>query len=268
VILLLLVTALCVLAPVLARTPYAEQDLTAQYLRPGEGGHLLGTDLLGRDLFSRLLHGGRISLLVGLAATLVSVVIGVTYGLLSGYAGGRTDRVMMRVVDVLYSLPFLFLVVLIMALFLGPRSSPAARVGVLLLVLGAVQWLTMARIVRGQVLTLKHREYVLAARALGAGPLRVLFVHLLPNLLGVVVVFATLTVPRVMLQEAFLSFLGLGVPEPYPSWGRLAAEGVRAITTVETHWWMAAFPSLMIVVTLYGLHLIGDGLAERRDART
>jgi ABC-type dipeptide/oligopeptide/nickel transport system permease subunit len=262
-VILTAVVAVSALAPILAKHDFAEQDLTAQYLPPGEGGHLLGTDLHGRDLLSRLLHGGRISLLVGLSATLVSVLIGVAYGLVSGYAGGRTDRILMRIVDVLYSLPFLFLVVLIMALFLGPKASAQARILVLLLVLGAVQWLTMARIVRGQVLTLRRREFVLAAKALGAGPVRILVRHVLPNLSGIVVVYATLTVPRVILQEAFLSFLGLGVPEPYPSWGRLAAEGVRAVTPVESHWWMIAFPSLMIVVTLYALHRIGDALAER-----
>ena len=264
--LLLLITAVCVFAPALAGHHYARQDLTAQFLPPGEAGHPLGTDLQGRDLLSRVLYGGRISLLVGLAATLVSVVIGVGYGLMSGYAGGRTDRVMMRVVDILYSLPFLFLVVLVMALFLGPTSSPTARVAVLLIVLGAVQWLTMARIVRGQVLSLKERDFVLAARAIGAGPVRIVTRHILPNLTSVVAVYATLTVPRVILQEAFLSFLGLGIPEPFPSWGRLASEGVRAITPVQTHWWLLLFPSLAIILTLYGLHLVGDAIAASREA--
>jgi oligopeptide transport system permease protein len=187
----------------------------------------------------------------------------VIYGLVSGYAGGRTDSILMRIVDVLYSLPFLFLVILIMTLFLGPRASPEARVAVLLLVLGAVQWLTMARIVRGQVLSLKNREFVTAARSLGAGHLRILFRHLLPNLTGVILTYAALTVPRVMLQEAFLSFLGLGVPEPYPSWGRLAADGVRAITPVASHWWLVAVPSLMIALVLFALNLLGDGLTDR-----
>jgi len=258
------IALLSVFAPVVSTHHYAAQDLVAQYLPPGEGGHLLGTDLEGRDLWSRLVYGSRVSLLVALAATIVSIVIGVTYGLISGYAGGRADGLMMRFVDILYSLPFLFLVILVLTLFVGPRASPEARVIALLAVLGAVQWLTMARIVRGQVLSLKQREFVTAARSLGAGPLRILFRHLLPNLTGVIVVYAALTVPRVILQEAFLSFLGLGVPEPYPSWGRLAAEGVRTITPVETHWWLTVFPALAITLTLLGLHLLGDGLAERR----
>lgn len=259
--LLVAVTAAAILAPVLATHHYAEQDLSAQYLPPGRGGHLLGTDLQGRDLFSRILYGARVSLLVAAAATLVSLLIGVTYGLISGYVGGRTDALMMRAVDILYSLPFLFLVILIMTLFLSPRAEPAARVVVLLLVLGAVQWLTMARIVRGQVLSEKTREYVQAARALGVGPARILFRHILPNLRGVVLTYAALTVPRVMLQEAFLSFLGLGVPEPYPSWGRLAADGVRSITPVATNWWLVVFPSLMMIMTLFALNLLGDGLS-------
>jgi oligopeptide transport system permease protein len=170
---------------------------------------------------------------------------------------------MMRIVDVLYSLPFLFLVILVLTLFVGPDAPAGSRVVALLVVLGAVQWLPMARIVRGQVLSLREREFVAAARGLGAGPARILVRHVLPNLTGVVIVYATLTVPRVILQEAFLSFLGLGIPEPYPSWGRLAAEGVRAITPVETHWWLVAFPAAAITLTLLGLNLLGDGLRKR-----
>jgi oligopeptide transport system permease protein len=268
--LLLVVTALAIFAPWLATHHYAAQDLSAQYLPPATAGHLLGTDLQGRDLYSRTIYGARVSLLVAAAATIVSLLIGVTYGLVSGYVGGRTDSIMMRVVDVLYSLPFLFLVILIMTLFVGPRASPTTRVMILLLVLGAVQWLTMARIVRGQVLSEKTREYVQAAKALGVGHTRILFRHLLPNLSGIILTYAALTVPRVMLQEAFLSFLGLGVPEPYPSWGRLAADGVRAITPVASHWWLVVVPSLMITVTLFALNLLGDGLGEagRRKRNT
>jgi oligopeptide transport system permease protein len=264
---LVAVTLLSILAPLVTSHGWEEQSLTEQYLPPGSGGYLLGTDVVGRDLFSRLLYGARISLLVGILATAVSLVIGVAYGAISGYAGGKVDAAMMRIVDVLYSLPFLFLVILVMTLFLGPAASPTARIVVLLVVLGAVQWLTMARIVRGQVLSLKHREYVEAARCLGAGPIRILLRHILPNLVEIVVVYATLTVPRVMLQEAFLSFLGLGVPEPYPSWGRLAAEGVRAITPVATHWWLVAFPSAAITLTLFALNMVGDGLRRRRTFR-
>jgi oligopeptide transport system permease protein len=265
---LLLVAVASILAPFVTSWGFAEQNLAQQYLPPGEEGHLLGTDLQGRDLFSRLLYGSRISLLVGVVATLVSLVIGVAYGAVSGYAGGRVDAVMMRFVDVLYSLPFLFLVILVMTFFLGPTASPTSRIIALLVVLGGVQWLTMSRIVRGQVLTLKRREYVEAARALGVSARRIVARHVVPNLLGVIVVYATLTVPRVILQEAFLSFLGLGVPEPYPSWGRLAAEGVRAITPVETHWWLVVFPSAAIVLTLGALNVFGEGLREALDPKS
>ncbi|MEN8149959.1 MAG: ABC transporter permease [Planctomycetota bacterium] len=261
------VVLLVAAAPLVASFDWEEQRLTEQYLAPGEAGHLLGTDGTGRDLFARLLYGGRLSLLVGIAATLVSVVIGVTYGAISGYAGGRTDAVMMRIVDVLYSLPFLFLVILVMTLFLGPTASATARIVALLVVLGAIQWLTMARIVRGQVLSLKTREFVTAARSLGIGHFRILFRHIVPNVWGVVIVYATLTVPRVMLQEAFLSFLGLGIPEPYPSWGRLAADGVRAITPVATRGWLVLWPSVAICVTLLALNLVGEGLAKRTKQR-
>lgn len=260
---LIAIILLSVAAPLVTSHGFEEQSLTDGYLPPGSAGHALGTDVVGRDLLARLLYGARISLLVGIAATVVSLLIGVAYGAISGYAGGRVDAAMMRIVDVLYSLPFLFLVILVMTLFLGPAASPTARIVVLLVVLGAVQWLTMARIVRGQVLSLKHREFVEAARSLGAGPVRILVRHILPNLTEVVVVYATLTIPRVMLQEAFLSFLGLGVPEPYPSWGRLAAEGVRAITPVATHWWLVLFPSAAITLTLFALNLVGDGLRRK-----
>ena len=261
---LLLLSLGSLLAPVLATHGYAEQELTEQFLPPGTKGHLLGTDLAGRDLWSRLLFGSRISLLVGLAATFVSVVIGVGYGALSGYAGGRVDAAMMRFVDVMTSLPFLFLVVLVMTLFVSPTAGAGERILVLLLVLGSVQWLVMARIVRGQVLSLRHREFVEAARALGVPPGRILLRHVIPNVIPIVLVYATLTVPRVMLQEAFLSFLGLGIPEPYPSWGRLVADGVRSITPVASRWWLVAFPAAAITGTLFALNLLGESLSQRR----
>ena len=262
------IVMLCsILAPILAPHHWAEQDLSRSLLPPGSSDHLLGTDALGRDLLTRLLYGSRISLLVATVATLVSIVIGVAYGAISGYAGGFVDSLMMRVIDVLYSLPFLFLVILVMTLFLGPKATPAARIIALLVVLGAVQWLTMARIVRGQVLSLRNREFIEAAKAMGAGPARIIFRHLVPNLLPVVTVYATLTVPRVILQEAFLSFLGLGIPEPHPSWGRLTAEGVRAITPVETHWWLVVFPAAAITCTLLALNLVGEGLSDRLVTR-
>jgi len=257
------IVVLAVAAPWISPHGWEEQTLSEQYLPPGEKGHLLGTDAVGRDLLARLLYGSRLSLLVGLAATAVSLLVGVVYGAVSGYAGGWVDAAMMRFVVLFSSLPFLFVVILVMTLFLGPTATPAARIVALLVVIGAVQWLTVARIVRGQVLSLRTREFVEAARALGAGPVRIVFRHLLPNLLGIVVVYATLTVPRVILQEAFLSFLGLGIPEPYPSWGRLAADGVRAITPVTSHWWLVTFPAAAITLTLFALHLVGEGLRRR-----
>lgn len=257
------ILAAIVLAVLLAPwlTPYAfdQQNLAGQ-LQPPSLAHPFGTDLAGRDVFTRTLYGGRLSLAVGLVATLVSLVIGVTWGAVAGYRGGRTDNVMMRVVDLLYSLPFMFFVILLVAYF-------GRHLVLLFLALGAVQWLTMSRIVRGQMLQLRGEEFVQAIRALGAGPGRILFRHLIPNLLGPIIVYATLTVPAVMLEEAFLSFLGLGVQPPNASWGLLAAEGASAITAVGTAWWLILFPGLALAVTLFSLNFLGDGLRDALDPR-
>ena len=233
---------------------YQTQDLSIRLSDPSQL-HPLGTDILGRDLLARLLYGSRISLMVGLVATLVSLVIGVAYGAISGYFGGRTDDVMMRIVDVLYSLPYIILVVILLALF--ERS-----LFLLFAALGAISWLTMARIVRGQVLSIKNEQFIEAARAMGVSNLKIIFRHIVPNVLGPVIVYATLTVPSVILQEAFLSFLGLGVQPPTPSWGVLANEGTQAIAV---HPLLLIGPGVMMALTLFSLNFLGDGLRDALD---
>ncbi len=236
--------------------PYDPQAQDRAYgAQPPSAEHWLGTDVLGRDLMTRIMHGGRLSLLVGLVATLVSGVIGVTYGAIAGWLGGRTDALMMRVVDILYGIPFVIFVILLMVAF--GRSLLLIFVAI-----GAVEWLTMARIVRGQVLTLKHRPFVEAARSLGHSGARLLVRHILPNALGPIIVYATLTVPAVMLLESFLSFLGIGVPPPLASWGTLLAEGAQGM---EIHPWLLVFPALFFSVTLFALNFLGDGLRDALD---
>ncbi len=217
--------------------------------------HWLGTDESGRDLLTRLLYGGRISFAVGLLATLVSLVIGVTWGATAGYLGGKVDNVMMRVVDVLYGLPFMFLVILLMVVF-------GRDIKLLFIALGAVQWLTMSRIVRGQVLSLKRREFVEAARAIGVSGPRIVMRHLIPNALGPIIVYATLMVPAVMLEEAFLSFLGLGVQAPMASFGTLVSAGAEDMATYP---WLILYPGLVLAVTLLSLNFVGDGLRDALD---
>jgi len=234
---------------------------------------LCGTDELGRDVLARLAWGARVSLVVGLVATLVSLAIGVTYGAIAGYVGGWLDAAMMRLVDVLYAIPFIFVVIfLISVLNEETFQQRLARYGIgqitiFYLVIGALYWLTMARAVRAQVLSLKHELFVDAARSLGAGHARIIFRHLVPNVLGVVIVYLTLTIPSVMLFEAFLSFLGLGVQPPDVSWGLLVNEGMRVITPIQTYWWLVLFPGLVLALTLWALNFLGDGLRDALDPR-
>jgi oligopeptide transport system permease protein len=236
--------------------PHSYEKIDLRYgPRPPSWEHPLGTDELGRDLLTRVMWGARVSLGVGILATAVSLTIGVSYGALAGYLGGRADRVMMRVVDVMYGLPFMFLVIILMVLF-------GRNIFNLFIALGAVEWLTMARIVRGQVLSLREREFVQAARATGGRPLRVLAQHVVPNAVGPIIVYATLTVPAVMLEEAFLSFLGLGVQPPMASWGSLASEGAA---NLDVRPWLILFPGLALTVTLFSLNFLGDGLRDALD---
>ncbi len=233
-----------------------------------EWSGVLGTDALGRDVLSRIVWGARVSLAVGLVATLVSVLIGVVWGATAGFVGGRVDAILMRIVDAMYSVPLLFLVILVVALLRKQENLDIDRLTVLFVVIGAVSWLTMARVVRGQVLTLREREFVVASRALGSKPAATLRRHILPNLWGLVAVYLTLTIPRVVLFEAFLSFLGLGVEPPGVSWGILASEGLESLSAVSTTWWLIVFPGLALVVTLSALNTLGDALRDALDPRT
>ncbi len=247
----------CIAGPWLS--PYGYEDqATADAFHAPDARHWLGTDQLGRDLLVRVLYGGRISLAVGLCATVVALVIGVTYGAVAGYVGGRRDAAMMRAVDILYSLPFTVFVIVLTVVF-------GRNLFLLFAAIGAVEWLTMARIVRAQVQAVKGMEYVEAARALGFGRARILFRHILPNILGPVIVYATLTVPSVMLLEAFLSFLGLGVQPPMSSWGVLIKDGAAAM---EEYPWLLLFPGGILSVTLFALNLLGDGLRDALDVRS
>lgn len=225
--------------------------------------HPMGTDNAGRDILARVLSGGQISLMVALIATLVSLLIGISYGAIAGYVGGRVDDLMMRIVDVLYSLPYVVLVIVLLALL--PAKTPTAQLAELFFALGAVSWLTMARIVRGQIISLKNQDFVQAARATGVSTPKIIFRHLVPNALGPVIVYATLTIPSVMLSEAFLSFLGLGVRPPRVSWGSLAAEGAQNLAIYP---WQLIFPGVTMAVMLFSLNFLGDGLRDALDPQT
>jgi len=250
----------------------------AAFAPPG-AQHWFGTDAHGRDLFSRILFGAQISLLVGIVGAGVSLVIGVLWGAVAGYVGGRVDSVLMRIVDVLYSLPtIVFVIVLITTCgemlkqshFVAdsPGLAGAVRVVLLFVGLGAVSWLNMARIVRGQVLSLRTRAFVEASRALGGGPARILARHIIPNIFGVVITYLALTVPAIILYESFLSYLGLGVQPPMASWGTLISQGVDQINSVRIYWWLIAFPGGVLVTTLLALNFIGDGLRDAWDVKS
>ena len=234
---------------------------------------ICGRDELGRDVLARIFWGARVSLIVGTLAALVSLFIGVSYGATSGYLGGWMDSAMMRVVDILYSIPFIFVVIFLITILSasGVKEELAAygidQIAIFYVVIGAIYWLTMARVVRGQVISLKHEQFVDAARTAGAGTGRIIFRHLIPNVMGIVIVYLTLTIPSVMLFEAFLSYLGLGVQPPDVSWGLLMNEGIRVITPVEIFWWLVLFPGLALAMTLFALNFLGDGLRDALDPK-
>jgi oligopeptide transport system permease protein len=255
-IILLILIFLAIFAPWIAPHSYSYQNLELG-AQPPSGNFLLGTDTLGRDLFSRILYGARVSLLVGFVATGVALVIGVSWGIIAGYFGGRIDSVMMRIVDVLYGLPFIIFIILLMVIF-------GRNIWLLFGAIGAVEWLTMARIVRGQVLTIKNQEYVLAAQAMGVSNIQMFRKHIFPNILGPIAVYATLTIPQVMLLEAFLSFLGLGIQPPMSSWGTLIRYGVESM---EEYSWLLIYPGLTFTITLFALNFFGDGLRDALDPK-
>jgi len=254
---LIALIVLAIFAPWIAPHSYSYQNLELGAVGPSST-YWLGTDTLGRDQFSRILYGARVSLLVGFVATAVALVIGVSWGIVAGFFGGKIDSTMMRIVDILYGLPFIIFIVLLMVIF-------GRNIWLLFLAIGAVEWLTMARIVRGQVLTLKNQEFVLAAQAMGVRNLSLFFRHILPNILGTIAVYATLTIPQVMLLEAFLSFLGLGVQPPMSSWGTLIRYGVESM---EEFPWMLIFPGFIFTITLFCLNFFGDGLRDAIDPRS
>ncbi len=247
---------MALLTPWIAPYGYQEQNL-ALGASPPSWQHWLGTDVLGRDMLTHILYGGRVSLMVGFVATAVALVIGVLYGTIAGYAGGRVDAAMMRLVDILYALPFMIFIILLMVVF--GRSML-----LLFLAIGAVEWLTMARIVRGQVQSIRRQEFIEAAVSIGLSPWAIIRRHVIPNTLGPVIVYATLTIPSVMLLEAFLSFLGLGVQPPASSWGLLISYGVE---TMEEYPWLLIAPGLALSVTLFALNFLGDGLRDALDPR-
>ncbi len=257
-IILALVVVLVIAGPMLSPHQFDAIDWEQMSVPPDfSSAHYFGTDAMGRDLFVRTLYGGRISLLVGLVATLVSLIIGITYGAIAGFFGGRVDSFMMRVVDILYALPFMFLVILLMVVF-------GRNIYLIFAAIGAYIWLDMARIVRGQTLSLRHKEFIEAAEALGASKTRIIFKHIVPNLLGIVAVYVTLTIPQVILVESFLSFLGLGVQEPFTSWGALVNEGAQ---DMEIAPWSLIFPALFLAITLFSFNFIGDGLRDALDPK-
>lgn len=257
-VLMAVVVLLTLAAPLLSPWDIDSTDWDNVSTSPSvETGHYFGTDDVGRDIFVRTLYGGRISLLVGLSATLVSLVIGVFWGAMAGYAGGRTDQLMMRFVDVMYAMPFMFFVILLMVFF-------GRNIFLIFIAVGAVNWLDMARIVRGQTLSMKHREFVEAARAGGVSNLNIIRRHIIPNLLGVVIVYVTLTIPQVILVESFLSFLGLGVQEPMTSWGALVNDGAALMESAP---WTLFFPAVFLALTLFCFNFIGDGLRDALDPR-
>ena len=257
-VLLAIIAFLALFAPWLSPHPYDEVYWERIQAPPDFANqHWFGTDSNGRDLFVRTLYGARVSLMVGILATTVSLLIGVTYGAIAGFFGGRVDNIMMRFVDIMYSLPFMFFVILLMVLF-------GRNIFLIFIALGAVEWLTMARIVRGQTLSIKRKEFIEAAHAAGVSNTTIIRRHIIPNVLGPVIVYVTLTVPQVILTESFISFLGLGVQEPLTSWGVLISEGARLMETAP---WLLVFPAAFLALTLFCFNFIGDGLRDALDPR-
>jgi len=256
-VILLLLCLVSLLTPWIAPYGYEEQNLLLGASAPS-AQHWLGTDIFGRDMLTRIMYGGRVSLTVGLIATAVALVIGVLWGATAGFIGGRVDAVMMRLVDILYALPFMIFIVLLMVVF-------GRNIFLLFFAIGAVEWLTMARIVRSQVMNLRKQEFVEAAYSLGLSQWTIIRRHIIPNTLGPVIVYTTLTIPSVMLLEAFLSFLGLGIQPPQSSWGLLISYGVE---TMEEFPWLLIFPGLTLSLTLFALNFLGDGLRDALDPRT
>ncbi len=284
-IILAAIVIIAIIGPHIFR--YDPETVTPKSLSAPSWQHPFGTDMNGRDLFSRVIQGARISLLVGLCGALVSFFVGTAYGLIAGYVGGRTDNVMMRIIEMLHSVPRLIIVIVaiftfapwlegalhdaqssrLLRHFVPNEAEGYAKVIILILCLGLIEWLSMARIVRGQVLALKERQFVLAARALGQSHTRILLRHLLPNLIGVIVVYLTLTIPAVILDESFLSFLGLGINDPQASWGSLLSDGKSAINPVHSYWWLLVFPAAAMSLTLVALNFLGDALRDALDPR-
>jgi len=274
---ILLVAALAaIFGPTLL--PASAGEVTSNSFLPPSNQHFFGTDLNGRDLLYRVLLGARISLLVGVTGALVSFAVGIVYGMVAGYVGGQADSIMMRLVDTLYAIPrLIFLLVLITALDPLLRHWMAthglqgligySKIFILILCLGLTEWLTMARIIRGQILSLKSQQFVLAARSIGQSHLNIIFQHLLPNLIGLALVYLTLTVPAVILDESFLSFLGVGVQAPLASWGLLLSDAAQVINPVKGYWWLLVFPVIAMSLTLLALNFLGDGLRDALDPR-
>lgn len=248
---------LALLTPWIAPYPYEQQDLLLG-ATPPSAQHWLGTDIFGRDQLTRILYGSRISLMVGLVATVVALIIGVVWGAVAGYLGGRVDAVMMRIVDVLYALPFTIFIILLTVVF-------GRSLLLLFLAIGAVEWLTMARIVRGQVMSIRKQEYIEAAITMGVSRWRIMLKHIIPNILGPIIIYTTLTIPSVILLESFLSFLGLGIQPPQSSWGSLISYGVE---TMEEFPWLLIYPALILSLSLFALNFLGDGLRDALDPRS
>jgi len=255
-VIIIILSVLAIFGPMLSPYSYSDQDL-ANANQPPSAEHWFGTDNLGRDLFTRVLYGARISLAIGLVTSIISFVIGVTYGAISGFFGGKIDALMMRFVDILYGLPFLLYVILLIVI-MEPGLGP------IFIALGIVFWLNMARIVRGEILSLKEREFVLAAKTIGANSRRIIMRHLVPNAMGPIIITMTLVIPEAIFSEAFLSYIGLGVSAPIASWGVLASDGYAAIRAYP---WQLFFPAVFISVTILAFNFLGDGLRDALDPR-